>query len=257
VQISQVIQNLVINAVQAMPRGGTVTVTAANAVLDEHHVSGYRGRFVRITVRDQGVGIPEDDLDKIFVPFFSTKNNGKGLGLSICYSIVKKHEGFIDVDSIPGEGTTISFHLPALESAGVKDAEAETIIHKKDKTGLRVLVIDDEALVRFTIEKGLLHLGCRPVMATGGEEGCSLYLKSLRDGNPFDIVILDLTIPGGAGGSVIISDLLKADPKVKAIVMSGYPNSPVLTDPASFGFKAVLKKPFSIAELEKAIDQTM
>ena len=253
-QISQVIQNLVMNAVQAMPGGGTVTVRAKNAVLDDRHVSGYRGKFVHISVQDQGSGIAEEDRDKIFMPFYSTKNDGRGLGLSICYSIVKKHGGFINVDAASDRGTLISFHLPVLDDKGAGGPNTGTAAIKKDKTGLRVLVIDDEAFVRYTLEKSLLHLGCRPVLATGGEEGYNLYVKALREERAFDLVILDLTIPGGAGGSVIIADLLKADPKIKAIVMSGYPNSPVLSDPFSFGFKAVLKKPFSITELEQAID---
>ncbi len=253
-QISQVIQNLVMNAVQAMPGGGTVTVRAENAVLDERHVSGYRGKFVRISVQDQGSGISEEDRERIFVPFYSTKKDGRGLGLSICYSIVRKHEGFINVDASSDRGTLVSFHLPVLGDKGAGGANTGAAANKKDKTGLRVLVIDDEAFVRYTVEKSLLHLGCRPVLATGGEEGYNMYIKALREGHAFDLVILDLTIPGGAGGSVIIADLLKVDPTVRAIVMSGYPHSPVLSDPYSFGFKAVLKKPFSITELEQAID---
>jgi PAS domain S-box-containing protein len=256
-QVSQVIQNIVMNAVQAMPRGGVVSVSASNTVLEDNHVSGFRGRFVRIAVTDAGVGISEEDLEKIFVPFFTTKSEGKGLGLSICYSIIKKHGGFLNVESKPGVGTTVAFFLPALEHAVDADPAGGGPPSKKDKTGRRVLVIDDEAFVRFTLEKSLLHLGCRPVLATGGEEGFNLYLRSLREGNPFDVVIIDLTIPGGAGGSVIIADLLKTDPKVKAIVMSGYPNSPVINDPASFGFRAVLKKPFSVTDLEKALDSIL
>jgi two-component system cell cycle sensor histidine kinase/response regulator CckA len=257
-QISQVIQNLVINAVQAMPGGGVVRVAAENTELEKGHASGYAGRFVKIAVRDEGIGIPEENLEKVFVPFFTTKSTGNGLGLSICYSIVKNHDGFINVDSRPGKGTTVSVFLPALpEASGTGAAPERGAAAKKAKRGRRILVIDDEAFVRFTLEKCLLHLGCRPVLAADGGEGLGQFEKALRDGNPFEAVILDLTIPGGAGGNAILGDLLKADPHIKAVVSSGYANSPVLADPAAFGFKAVLKKPFSLADLEIVLDQVL
>ncbi|MBN2351487.1 MAG: response regulator [Spirochaetales bacterium] len=128
---------------------------------------------------------------------------------------------------------------------------------KKSKAGKRILVIDDEAFVRFTIEKCLLHLGCRPSMAADGVEGSRLFRHALETGNPFDAVILDLTIPGSAGGGVILSDLAKIDPNIKAIVSSGYSNSPVLADPAAFGFRAVLSKPFALADVARALDKAL
>jgi len=232
-------------------------VGARNVELEKGHPSGRAGRFIEISVKDRGTGIPEENLEKIFVPFFTTKPAAHGLGLSLCYSIVKKHEGFMDVASGPGGGTTISFFLPANEPKRREGTVAGGTDVKKNKAGKRVLVIDDEAFVRFTLEKCLLHLGCRPSMAAEGEEGSRLFRQALETGNPFDAVILDLTIPGSAGGGVILSDLVKLDPTVKAIVSSGYSNSPVLADPAAFGFKAILAKPFTVADVENALDRAL
>ncbi|MBN1699063.1 MAG: PAS domain S-box protein [Spirochaetales bacterium] len=256
-QISQVLQNLAINALQAMPGGGVVSVSAKNAVLENGHPSGKKGRFLCVSLRDRGTGIPEEYLEKVFIPFFTTKTTGNGLGLSICYSIIKRHGGFISLESKEGEGTTVHFFLPAGVGSVPEKKEELDASAGIEKKGKRILVIDDEAMVRMAMENSLGYLGCEPVVARNGDEGIALFQAYREKEKPFHAVILDLTIPGSGGGSTIIGELKKIDPEINAIVTSGFSNSPVLASPGSYGFKAVLRKPFTIKELEMALDKVL
>ncbi|MBI5249103.1 MAG: response regulator, partial [Desulfomonile tiedjei] len=254
-QISQVINNLVINAIQAMPQGGTLEVRALNTV-----VSNTQGlplkpdKYVRISISDDGLGIPHDHMDKIFDPYFTTKKKGSGLGLATCYSVIKKHDGHINVKSEVGVGTTFYFYLPASsKSSGTKDSDEKS--HKQSKG--RVLVMDDEELVRDLARELLVVLGYEVGLAKDGTETIAVYENTLRSGRPFDVVIMDLTIPGGMGGKETIQRLQRIDPKVRAIVSSGYSNDPVMAEYDLHGFMGVLPKPYNADDLARILNETL
>ena len=246
-QISQVMNNLIINADQAMPAGGIITVKAENVVVEED-VPLKKGLYVKTTITDQGVGIPEKYVSKVFDPYFTTKQKGSGLGLSTCYSIIKNHDGYITVESEVGVGTTFYVWLPASPEKGEKKKK-----NKVPVTGEgRVLLMDDEALVLDAASEILQFLGYTVVQARDGKEAVHLYKKALKT-DPFDVVIMDLTIPGGVGGKEALLKLLEVDPSVKAIVSSGYSTDPILADYKAHGFKGAVIKPYSIEELSKTL----
>ncbi len=251
-QMVQVIQNLIINADQAMPGGGTVTVRAANALLDQRNdLPLPLGRYVRIEVSDHGVGIPPDILGTIFDPFFTTKQRGSGLGLAVCHSIVRNHDGHLSVESRPGEGATFTIHLPAADSPPVSAHDEEAI--NTIAGDARVLVMDDEELVRGTADMMLRHLGYDVVCVEDADAAAAEYRRALDAGHPFDAVILDLTVPGGRGGLEAIAQLRKIDPDVVAVVSSGYSTDPVLSQPERHGFAAVVVKPYKLEALSNAL----
>ena len=246
-QITQVIQNLVVNAKQAMPQGGTLEVRAENVLIDRgEDIPFAAGAYVRLLIRDEGVGIPADLLDKIFDPYFTTKQEGSGLGLAIVHSIVSKHGGWIEVDSVPGEGTTFAIYLPALKGqAPDREEPPETAFRGQGK----VLIMDDERLVRETLGSMLEALGYEVMFARDGQEALELYQTALEAGCRFDLVIMDLTIRGGMGGRETIERLREMDPQVKAIVSSGYSDDPVMSDFRRYGFLDVVAKPYRMGEL--------
>ncbi len=244
-QFSQVIQNLILNAVQAMPQGGTIWVTADNIHLGAD--SGLplpEGPYIRIAVKDQGVGIPQNYLSKIFDPYFSTKPKGSGLGLATAYSIIKNHGGYMTVSSQVGQGTVFHLYLPA----SAKEAPPPRLRSPAEPIPGqgRVLVMDDDEMVRSVAGKILTHLGYEADFAGDGEEALSLYAAAQEAGRPFDVVIMDLTIPGGLGGKEAIRRLLALDPQARAIVSSGYADDPILTNYQEYGFKGVIRKPYRI-----------
>lgn len=258
-QINQVIQNLVVNANQAMPDGGMVSIVCENKMVDDDEVPGIgRGRYVCVSVQDQGVGIDPQIIDKIFDPYFSTKekdsNKGSGLGLSIVHSIISKHGGTIVVDSVPLEGSTFNIFLPAMNGR-----QPEKVIEDERVTrgAGRILVMDDEEMIRSVVCNMLDHLGYTTVEAVDGEEAVALYKKSVQDGEKFDAVIMDLTVPGGMGGAEATSQLLGIDPRAKVIVSSGYSRDPVLDNFRSFGFCSIVSKPYQLQELSKILAQTL
>jgi CheY-like chemotaxis protein len=246
-QLSQVIHNLVINAVQAMPDGGIITIGAEN----------YRSipegqKCVRISVADTGTGIPEQHLQRIFDPYFTTKQQGSGLGLATCYSIIKKHGGIITVESTLGKGSTFHLALPA--------SELNRTINPALQTDLaygagRVLVMDDEEPVRETLQAMLEALGYTAECTDNGAEAVELYRKRKEEGTPFAVVILDLTIPGGIGGKEAIASLRNIEPGVKAVVASGYSTDPVMGSYREHGFSAVLSKPFQVQEMSRVLQE--
>jgi PAS domain S-box-containing protein len=250
-QIGQVFSNLVINACQAMPSGGVVRIEARNVYLWE--MSGLplpEGRYVEISIEDQGLGIPEENLQKIFDPYFTTKQKGSGLGLAITYSIIKNHDGHIAVRSRLGAGTTFIIYLPASERVL---AGPETLFEKNIRGYGRILLMDDEEIVRKVTGEILKVLGYEVEFAQDGAEAITLYAKAMESGRPFDAVIMDLTIPGGIGGREAIQKLRELDPNVKAIVSSGYSQDPILADFAAYGFRAALAKPFSSSTLSSVL----
>ncbi|MEW6379981.1 MAG: AAA family ATPase [bacterium] len=251
-QISQVINNIMINANQAMPEGGTITVHAENVTLESKD-NGFlkSGRYVKISMRDQGGGIPQEHVQKIFDPFFTTKEKGSGLGLAITYSIVKKHEGHITVESTPGIGTTFTFYLPASER---ETPVQQGVKREKPLAGKgNVLIMDDQVQIRKMTERILTHLGYQVESAQDGAEAVELYKKHKEAGQGFDAVILDLTVPGGMGGREAMQKLRQLDPDVKAVVSSGYFNDPVISEYQQYGFKGVVAKPFEMKELNEVL----
>ncbi len=250
-QITQVINNLVINAQQAMPEGGALTVTAVNR--DKEALSGLplkSGRYVSVTIRDQGPGIPPAQLEKIFDPYFTTKKTGSGLGLAVVYSIVKKHGGHIAAASEPDAGAAFTLYLPASRATGPSSAPGpDRIIPGRG----RILIMDDEQTVRFVLQEMLRYLGYDPAAAEDGAEAISTYETAMAEGAPFDAIIMDLTIPGGMGGQEAIGRLRKIDPHVRAIVSSGYANDAVVADFRQHGFSGVLSKPYQIEALSELL----
>lgn len=250
-QISQVIHNLVINAQQAMPRGGVIQIAAENIALagDAHYQPG---NYVKISVQDQGIGIPKENLGKIFDPFFTTKKSGNGLGLATSYSIIRRHNGYIEVVSQEGIGTTFIIYLPAvMNPASAQNAGKEIAA---SLTGLKILFMDDEDEILKAMAEMLAGYGHQVVPATNGLETIELYKQAKLSGAPFDVVIMDLTIPGGMGGQECIADLRDFDPKVKAILSSGYANDPVMSDYERYGFVGMVNKPYKIDELNQVLN---
>ena len=252
-QINQVINNIIINADQAMPGGGRLWVTAENITVNEDDALPLAaGKYVKVTFRDQGIGIPGTYIEKIFDPYFTTKQAGKGLGLASAFSILKQHNGIITVDSAPGVGTSFSMYLPA--SLKQQEIEQDTPQQKISSSGSgKILVMDDEDMVRNVTSEMLTTLGYEVETARNGVEAIKLYQQSSEAGKPYDAVILDLTIPGGMGGRETIEKLLAINPEIKAIVSSGYSNDPILSEYQKYGFCEVLVKPMMLGELSEVL----
>jgi PAS domain S-box-containing protein len=252
-QFNQVINNIMINASQAMPLGGTIKVTVENLIIeDRDNLPIKPGRYIGISITDQGIGIAEEYLSKIFDPYFTTKQEGSGLGLATTYSIIKRHDGHITVESQLGVGTTIHIYLPAFEKA----------IPEKKETGLikgqgRILVMDDEASLRRTAGRMLGKLGYEPEFAKDGNEAIQMVKEAKEAKRPYDAIILDLTVPGGMGGKECITKLLEIDPEIKAIVSSGYSEDPVLSNFQEYGFKGMMPKPFETRSLSKVLHDVL
>ncbi len=252
-QISQVISNIMINANQAMPEGGIIQVAAENLIIDVGHILPLKpGRYIRISIIDQGAGIAEKHLSKVFDPYFTTKQEGSGLGLSTTYSIIKKHDGYITVKSELGVGTTFHIYLPASEKAVPKIKKTRLI-----KGHGRILVMDDEESLRKMIGRMLKNLGYESKFAKDGAEAIQMYKAARKSGKPYDAVILDLTVPGGMGGKDTVKKLLKIDPEIKAIVSSGYSDDPVLSNFQEYGFKGMMPKPFESRLLSKVLHEVL
>lgn len=257
-QISQVIHNIVLNARQAMPEGGVVRIRARNTELKKGEGPPLplpEGRYVEISIRDRGVGIPAGHLPKIFDPYFTTKKKGTGLGLTTSHAIIKKHGGHIAVESKPGSGTAFSIYLPASEKRMVREEEPkEGLISGK---GERILVMDDEDAVREVACEMLTSFGYEVGSAREGAEAIEVYIKAKEQSRPFDLVITDLTVPGGMGGKELVRRLLEIDPHVKAIVCSGYSSDPILSNLRESGFAGVVTKPYRAEELSKTVHRVL
>lgn len=254
-QISQVIGNLSINADQAMPEGGVLDIRAENVTLGKGQVVTLQpGRYIRISITDSGIGIPKDHLSKIFTPYFTTKQKGSGLGLATSYSIVNKHGGLITVESEIGTGTTFHIYLPASEKEiRKKEKSSKTTITGNGK----ILVMDDEEYIRNTAGEMLTSVGYMVGFANDGTEAIDLYIRAKESGDPYDVIIMDLTIPGGMGGMETIHKLLEIAPDVKAIVSSGYANVPIMSVFKEYGFKGVIAKPYCTDELCKVVQNVI
>ena len=253
-QIQQVVSNLTINARQAMHQSGHLFVTLQNADVPAAVIPGLRpGRYVKVTVRDEGTGIDPKVLDQIFDPYFTTKQTGSGLGLATVYSIIRKHNGHIGVVSELGKGTTFTFYLPAADSPQPEETKTTAKESPPPPRTARILVMDDEKMVRDLTARMLKPCGYSVATAPGGQEAIEMCKQAMADGKPFDAVIMDLTIPGGIGGKEVIKDLLAIDPHVKAIVSSGYADDPVMANYAEYGFKGAAAKPYTQKELREVL----
>ncbi len=254
-QISQVIQNVIINADQSMPEGGIILCKVENVSISrDTNMPIHAGMYLQISFKDHGAGISKDHIHKIFDPFFSTKKAGRGLGLAVCFSIIKKHEGHILVDSLSGEGTTFTIYLPASEKEVTGKAAPEIIPASGEG---RVLIMDDENMLRNSLAEILRAQGYEVESATDGNDAIELYTKAMESSTPFDAVILDLTVPGGMGGREALKKLLSMDPAVKAIVSSGYSTDPVMSDYKKYGFSGMVAKPFKVKELYRIVHEVM
>ena len=254
-QIGQVIQNIIINADQAMPKGGVIRVYCENVVISQHdNLPLKEGKYVKISISDQGIGIPKEYITKIFDPFFTTKQSGSGLGLSTAYSIIKRHDGYITVESQVGVGTTFYIYLPASDKRiEIEEEKVDKLLKGKG----RILLMDDKEIVLEVMGNMLKYLGYEVAFARNGNEAIGFYKRAKAAGHPFDVVIMDLTIAGGMGGKEAIKKLIEIDPEVKAIVSSGYANDPIMVDFKKYGFSGVIAKPYKIKDLSKTLQKVM
>ncbi|MEO5657908.1 MAG: PAS domain-containing protein [Nitrospiria bacterium] len=253
-QITQVIHNIVINAQQAMPEGGVVTIRAQNrTITDPDELPLPPGHYVAVSITDHGVGIPKKHLLRIFDPYFTTKSRGSGLGLATTYSIIKRHQGHVLVDSRPGVRTTFTLLLPASDKPlSPTGPVANAVIARASGS---VLFMDDDPVIRELAAVMLAEFGYRTVCVPDGEQAVESYRETLSSGAPFDVVILDLTVPGAMGGKDTLSQLKKLDPAVTAIVSSGYSNDPVLARYEEHGFAAMLVKPYRGEDLHEVLSK--
>ncbi len=255
-QISQVVANLVVNADQAMPDGGTLQVSCDNFTYDREstpYIPDLKpGEYIRISIRDEGIGISESYMKRIFDPYFTTKEKGTGLGLATTYSIIKNHNGLITVESQIHCGSTFTVYLPASLEREVVVEPTVTTTDTIMGSG-RILIVDDEEAIRDLVEFTLTRLGYEVFQAASALEGVDLYREKLNAGERFDLVILDLTLPGGMGGKEALKKLIEIDPTVNAIVSSGYATDATMSRYQDFGFRGVISKPYEAAELGKTV----
>ena len=260
-QLSQVINNLAINAVQAMPDGGTLDVWAQERDLEDGHPTGLPpGRYVKICVEDSGAGIPPEDQVKIFDPFFTTKDHGSGLGLATSYSIIKNHGGLINFDSIVDVGSIFRVYLPVSERPADRvelPGGTVAVDGEAQRGDGRVLVMDDEADIRQLASGMLEQLGYEVSAVPDGQMAIERFQRARDQGTPYDVVILDLTVPGGLGGLEVIERLRSLAPNVRAIVSSGYANAPIMADYSRHGFADILSKPYRIEEIAAVVHRVL
>ena len=254
-QINQVINNLLLNAEQSMAQGGTIKIVVDTILATEsHHINRDEGKYIRIRIKDQGIGIPLSDHNKIFNPYFSTKERGNGLGLATCYSIITNHGGFINFTSEVNMGTEFIIYLPASHN------EYENS-HQNSINGIKydgsVLIIDDDEVILMLLRKMLRKLGFTVDIAKTGYEGVELYRSKMQSNHKFKFLICDLTIPGDIGGQEAMTKILEMDPKGKGIVSSGYSNDLVMANFMKYGFKGILNKPYTFKQLEEVVSNIL
>ncbi len=256
-QISQVIQNIVINARQVMPGGGVIRISMKNVGKEKHlqyHLKDEN--YVEIAIKDEGPGISKTNLEKIFTPYFTTKKEGNGIGLAVCYSIIKKHGGLIFAESKEYFGTTFKIYLPAINKSN--NSALDSISHnKKDEMSGKILIMDDEEMILEIGKEMLELLGFEVKVSKNGDEAIEYYSQELENNAPFDLVIVDLTVPGNKGGKEATEELLKIDKNVKVIVSSGYSNSQILENYKDYGFVGKIIKPYTLDKLVKVIKNVL
>ncbi|MBN2158043.1 MAG: response regulator [Spirochaetes bacterium] len=254
-QISQMIQNIILNGIQSMPGGGTIYISAENVRLKRGRpIPESRGDWIKITIRDSGTGIPKKYIERIFDPYFTTKNLGNGLGLTISYSIVKKHNGHISVRSREGEGTTFDIYLPASDRMELPSSVGAP---GEPAGGGTVIIMDDETLILDVGERMLRKIGFGVRRARDGAEALSAYRELVEAGVTVSCVIMDLSVPGGMGGKDAARELKKKYPESRIIASSGYSNDPVMARFGAYGFDAIIVKPYRIDDLKESIARAL
>ena len=259
-QIRQVFTGILENARESMPRGGIVSIRAENveidAEIDAEGIAPNAGRYVKVVISDEGIGISEENMPKVFDPYFSTKyrgnQKGMGFGLAIAHSVIKKHNGSIEVESIPGKGTTVSILIPASAAKGDVLPGTPSLVLLPRK---RILVMEDEGMLGELIQTMLEHLGYEVDTALDGERAIELYSEAVEAGRDYDAVILDLTVKVGMNGGETIRKLQYLTPNVRAIISSGHPNDPIMSDYTEHGFCDALIKPYDLERLQVALDR--
>ena len=256
-QISRVIQNIIINCTQAMPEGGVIKLNCENvtSVTSPRQLPTDQN-YVQIAISDNGPGISDETIDKIFDPYFTTKKEGSGLGLAICHSIITKHNGLISAESSPGKGSTFRIFLPASTHKNTPDIPIESEKETTQKSA-KILIMDDEKMIREVTATMLSRLGHEPLLACDGAEAIQLYKEALASPSPVALVLMDLTIPGGMGGKEAVQEILKIDQNAQIIVSSGYSNDPIVANYQEYGFKAALIKPFQFQELMGVLNKML
>lgn len=250
-QIHQAVGNLLINAEQAMPDGGELLVRVARGCFPTTFSQQKSDPAAIIEVIDEGVGIPDENLDSITDPYYTTRPEGTGLGLTSACCIIHRHQGHYEIESTVGEGTTVRIYLPL-----ISPQEQEMSPEPKGQHG-RILIMDDNEAVLSVLESMLESLGHEVVATADGKPCVAAFKTALEERNPFDLVILDLTVPGGKGGRWTFRELREIDPRVAAVVASGYGNDNALSEPAAYGFKDRLQKPFLIKDLKQVVDSIL
>ena len=255
-QIQQVISNITINAKQAMPKGGNLYISMENKDMsDNETISLKSGKYIKIILRDEGIGIDREHLNKIFDPYFSTKPHGNGLGLATSYSIIQNHNGHIEIDSEVGKGSSFTIYLPTSKA---------TIIHKNRKVLIekkilikhaKLLIMDDEKVICKLALKMINKLGHSAECALNGVDAIEKYKIAYESGNPFDIVIMDLTIPGGMGGEEAVQEILKINKRAKVIVSSGYSDNDIMANYKDYGFSDAIPKPYNLKKLNEILQK--
>lgn len=255
-QIKNVISNLLINAKQSMEEGGNITIKTNNIIITGNEgLQLTPGKYIKIEVIDEGKGIPPEIIDNIFDPYFTTKIMGSGLGLATAHSIVRNHNGLITVESKMGKGSKFTVYLPAsIENVSKEEISAG---RKNIKTRARILVMDDEEMIRDVVGEMLNIMGYEAEFAKDGVEAIKKYNDAMEENRKFDIVLLDLTIPGGMGGRETMEKLLKLDPDVKGIIVSGYSTDVIISEYKKYGFKEAVLKPFRMDELSSVLKKIL
>ncbi len=256
-QIGQVLDNLVINGIQAMPEGGVITISAVNVEIGEESPFPLApGKFIQISIEDRGDGIEDALLERIFDPYFTTKESGNGLGLAICYAIVSKHGGYLGVHSVLGKGAVFDVYLPAVDSTeGLAEPHEQPV--QTQQAGGRILVMDDEEMVLKVMQSMLQVLGYEVVTVEEGRRAIEVYQEAMDTDDAFDAVIFDLTVPGGMSGEEAVVRLRKIDPSLKAIVSSGYSRHAVMAAYKQYGFDGVVAKPYRLYDLSNVLQEVL
>jgi CheY-like chemotaxis protein len=254
-QIAQVVHNLVLNAVQAMPDGGGIKLSMVNETIGTGQVATLpAGHYLRIDITDSGRGIAPEHLARIFEPFFTTKEYGTGLGLATAYSVIQKHRGYITAESVVGAGTTFRLWLPA---ARIEPATPAPTLSPFEPMKGRVLFMDDEEPIRMMTQALLERLGLDVKVTADGDEAVQEYATARSAGQPYDVVIFDLTVPGAMGGAAAMREILKIDPAARGIVSSGYSSDPVMANFRAHGFRGSVPKPYRIADISRTLREVM
>lgn len=253
-QLRQVIRNIVVNAKESIASEGTIFITCENVDISSQHKLPVKEPYVRILIHDEGIGIPEENMSKIFDPYFTTKEMGSqkgvGLGLAICYSIIKKHNGYILVNSVPNGGTTFQIYLPAYRQDSKAPSGQKKAVQGASR---RILVMDDDQMILEITKELLQHMGYNVTTVSTGEEAIGLFKEAMEQKQPFSAAILDLEISGGMAGKETMHVLLSIDPNVKAILSSGYLNDPIIINFKNYGFSDILTKPYNANELDEKL----